>query len=96
MSDTTNQLLENLNALAAGLFLLTAFGIVAMRQAQRLLEFVHRAIAAARRVRRAAGLRHHSEHLYGVALGEPDQQANHRSVAFAQDGLRGNLHAPRN
>ena len=34
MSDTTNQLLDNLNALAAGLFLLTAFGIVAMRQAE--------------------------------------------------------------
>jgi hydrogenase-4 membrane subunit HyfE len=32
MSETTNQLLDNLNALAAGLFLLTAFGIVAMRQ----------------------------------------------------------------
>ena len=33
MSETTNQLLDNLNALIAGLFLLTAFGIVAMRQA---------------------------------------------------------------
>ena len=33
MNDATKQLLENLNALAAGLFLLTAFGIVAMRQA---------------------------------------------------------------
>ena len=56
MNDTTNQLLDNLNALATGLFLLTAFGIVAMRQARGLPEFVHRAIAAARGVRRAAGL----------------------------------------
>jgi hydrogenase-4 component E len=37
MSDTTNQLLDNLNALATGLFLLTAFGIVAMRQARGVL-----------------------------------------------------------
>jgi hydrogenase-4 membrane subunit HyfE len=37
MTETTNQLLDNLNALAAGLFLLTAFGIVAMRQVRGCL-----------------------------------------------------------
>ena len=37
MSDATRHLVENLNALAAGLFLLTAFGIVAMRQARGCL-----------------------------------------------------------
>ena len=37
MSDATRQLVENLNALATGLFLLTAFGIVAMRQARDCL-----------------------------------------------------------
>ena len=63
MSDATKQLLENLNALAAGLSLLTAFGIVAMRQAQGLPESVHRAIPAARRVRSAAGLALPARHI---------------------------------
>jgi hydrogenase-4 component E len=57
MSDATKQLLENLNALAAGLFLLTAFGIVAMRQARACLNLFI-----------LLGLRYGSEHLYGVAL----------------------------
>jgi len=37
MSDTLNQLLDNLNALVTGLFLLTAFGIVATRQVRGVL-----------------------------------------------------------
>ena len=68
MSDTTNQLLENLNALAAGLFLLTAFGIVAMRQARGVLHLfiLQSLLLAASAV--LLGLRFTSEHLYGVAL----------------------------
>ena len=68
MSDTTNQLLENLNALVTGLFLLTGFGIVAMRQARGVL---HLFIAQALLLAASAvllGLRYTSEHLYGVAL----------------------------
>jgi len=68
MSDPTRQLVENLNALATGLFLLTAFGIVAMRQARGCLHlFIAQslllAISAA-----LLGLRFDSGHLYGVAL----------------------------
>ena len=37
MSDATRKWCVNLNALAAGLFLLTSFGIVAMRQARGCL-----------------------------------------------------------
>jgi len=68
MSYTTNQLLENLNALVTGLFLLTGFGIVAMRQARGVL---HLFIAQALLLAASAvwlGLRYTSEHLYGVAL----------------------------
>jgi hydrogenase-4 membrane subunit HyfE len=68
MNATTNQLLENLNALAAGLFLLTAFGIVAMRQARGCL---HLFIAQSLLLASSAlllGLRYDSLHLYGVAL----------------------------
>lgn len=68
MSDATNQLLENLNALACGLFLLTGFGIVAMRQARGCL---HLFIAQSLLLASSAlllGLRYDSGHLYGVAL----------------------------
>ena len=68
MSDATKQLLENLNALAAGLFLLTAFGIVAMRQARGCLNlFIVQSLLLAASAA-LLGLRYHSGHLYGVAL----------------------------
>jgi hydrogenase-4 component E len=68
MSETTNQLLDNLNALVAGLFLLTAFGIVAMRQARGCLNlFIVQSLLLAASAA-LLGLRHRSEHLYGVAL----------------------------
>ena len=68
MSDSSNQLLENLNALAVGLFLLTGFGIVAMRQARGVLHLfiLQSLLLAASAV--LLGLRFTSEHLYGVAL----------------------------
>jgi hydrogenase-4 component E len=68
MSDTTNQLLVNLNALVAGLFLLAGFGIVAMRQARGCLNLfiVQSLLLAASAV--LLGLRYTSDHLYGVAL----------------------------
>ena len=68
MSEATSQLLENLNALACGLFLLTAFGIVAMRQARGCLNLfiVQSLLLAASAVLLA--LRFDSPHLYGVAL----------------------------
>ena len=68
MSETTNQLLENLNALAAGLFLLTAFGIVAMRQARGCLNlFIVQSLLLAASAA-LLGLRYGSGHLYGVAI----------------------------
>lgn len=68
MSDTTNQLLDNLNALVVGLFLLTAFGIVAMRQVRGCLNlFIAQSLLLAASAA-LLGLRHHTEHLYGVAL----------------------------
>ena len=68
MSDATNQLLDNLNALAAGLFLLTAFGIVAMRQAKACLNlFIVQSLLLAASAA-LLGLRYGSGHLYGVAL----------------------------
>ena len=64
----TKQLLENLNALAAGLFLLTAFGIVAMRQARGCLNlFIAQSLLLAASAA-LLGLRYDSGHLYGVAL----------------------------
>jgi len=61
-------LLENLNALAAGLFLLTAFGIVAMRQARACLHlFIAQSLLLAASAALLA-LRFHSPHLFGVAL----------------------------
>jgi hydrogenase-4 component E len=68
MSDTTKQMLDNLNALVAGLFLLTAFGIVAMRQARGCLNlFIAQSLLLAASAA-LLGLRHDSPHLYGVAI----------------------------
>jgi hydrogenase-4 component E len=68
MSDTTNQLLDNLNALCAGFFLLTAFGIVAVRQARGCLNlFIAQSLLLAASAF-LLGLRHQSTHLYGVAI----------------------------
>ncbi len=68
MSDATKQLLENLNALACGLFLLTAFGIVAMRQARGCLGlFIAQSLLLAASAL-LLGIRYDSGHLYGVAL----------------------------
>ncbi len=68
MSQTSLQLVENLNALATGLFLLTAFGMVAMRQARGCLYlFIAQSILLALSAA-LLGLRFDSGHLYGVAL----------------------------
>jgi hydrogenase-4 component E len=68
MNETTRQLFENLNALAAGLFLLTAFAIVAMRQAKACLNlFILQSLLLAASAA-LLGLRYDSGHLYGVAL----------------------------
>jgi hydrogenase-4 component E len=68
MSEATQQLLGNLNALAAGLFLLTAFGIVAMRQARGVLNlFIIQSLLLAASAA-LLGLRYGSGHLYGVAM----------------------------
>lgn len=63
-----NQMLENLNALVCGLFLLTAFGIVAMRQARSCLHlFIVQSLLLAGSAA-LLGLRFDSGHLFGVAL----------------------------
>ena len=68
MNNATKQLLENLNALAAALFLLTAFGIVAVRQARACLNlFILQSLLLAASAA-LLGLRYDSGHLYGVAL----------------------------
>lgn len=68
MSDATRQLLDNLNALVTGLFLLTAFGIVAMRQARGVLNlFIAQSLLLAASALLLA-LLYRSPHLYGVAL----------------------------
>jgi hydrogenase-4 component E len=68
MNEATSQLLENLNALACGLFLLTAFGIVATRQARGcLILFIVQSLLLAASAA-LLGLRFDSGHLYGVAL----------------------------
>jgi hydrogenase-4 component E len=68
MGGASLQLVENLNALATGLFLLTAFGIVAMRQARGCLYlFIAQSILLALSAA-LLGLRFDSGHLYGVAL----------------------------
>lgn len=70
MSDAAEKLsslLSNLNALATGLFLLTAFGIVAMRQARGVLNlFIAQSLLLAASAV-LLGLRFSAEHLYGVA-----------------------------
>jgi hydrogenase-4 component E len=68
MSTATQSVLANLNALAAGLFLLTAFGIVAMRQVRGCLYlFIAQSLLLAASAA-LLGLRFGSAHLYGVAL----------------------------
>lgn len=68
MSNATAMLVENLNALVAGLFLLTAFGILAMRQARACLHmFIVQSLLLAASAA-LLGLRFHSVHLYGVAI----------------------------
>jgi hydrogenase-4 component E len=63
-----NQWLENLNALVGGLFLLTAFGMVAMRQAKGCLNlFITQSLLLAASAL-LLGLRHQSGHLFAVAL----------------------------
>ena len=68
MTDPIASLVENLNALATGLFLLTAFGIVAMRQARGcLMLFIAQSLLLAASAT-LLGWRFDSGHLYGVAL----------------------------
>ena len=68
MSAATQPLLENLNALAAGLFLLTAFGMVATRQVRGCLYlFIAQSLLLATSAA-LLGLQFNSTHLYGVAL----------------------------
>lgn len=68
MSEAARELVVNLNALAAGLFLLTSFGIVAMRQARGCLHlFIAQSLLLAASAA-LLGLRFDSGHLYGVAL----------------------------
>ncbi len=68
MSPLSAPLLDNLNAMVAGLFLLTAFGIVAMRQARGCLNlFIVQSLLLAASAA-LLGLRYHSEHLLDVAL----------------------------
>lgn len=68
MNEAAKQLIVNLNALAAGLFLLTSFGIVAMRQARGCLHlFIAQSLLLAASAA-LLGLRFDSGHLYGVAL----------------------------
>ncbi|HEV8714167.1 MAG TPA: hypothetical protein VGX03_15235 [Candidatus Binatia bacterium] len=64
----TTALLGNVNALAGGLFLLTAFGMVATRQARGCLNlFITQSLLLAASAF-LLGLQHHSWHLYGVGL----------------------------
>lgn len=66
MDAATNQLLNNLNGLVTGLFLLSAFGIVAMRQARGCLNlFIAQSILLAASAT-LLGMRYHSAHLYGL------------------------------
>ncbi|MBS0325254.1 MAG: hypothetical protein JSS46_01760 [Proteobacteria bacterium] len=68
MSDGAAQLLDSLDALACGLFLLTSFGIVATRQARGCLQlFIAQSLLLAASAA-LLGLRFHAAHLYGVAL----------------------------
>jgi hydrogenase-4 component E len=68
MNDTTMTPLDSLNLLVGGLFLLSAFGIVAVRQIKACLElFVIQSLLLAASAL-LLGLQHHSGALYGVAL----------------------------
>jgi hydrogenase-4 component E len=68
MDPSTNQLFENLNALVGGLFLLTAFGMVATRQVRGCLNlFIMQSLLLAASAA-LLGFLHHAEHLYGVAV----------------------------
>ncbi len=68
MNDTTSHLLNNLNAMVTGMFLLTAFGIVATRQLRGVLVLfvVQSLLLAASAI--LLGLRYQTGELYGVAL----------------------------
>jgi len=67
-NETFTALLTNVNALAGGLFLLTAFGIVATRQARGGLNlFIAQSLLLAASAF-LLGLRHHSWHLHGVGI----------------------------
>ena len=68
MLESSHQLLENLNAMVGGLFLLAAFGMVATRQVQGCLNlFIAQSLLLAASAS-LLGLRHQAEHLYGVAI----------------------------
>ena len=68
MIETTNQWLNNLNALTAGLFLLTAFGLVAMRQVRACLQlFIAQSLLLAVSAF-LLSLHYQSDHLLGVAV----------------------------
>ena len=65
---TMQSSLHGLNTLCCGLFLLTAFGMVATRQAKGCLNlFIAQSLLLAASAL-LLGLEHHSEHLYGVAI----------------------------
>jgi len=66
--NTVGSVLGALNTLAGGLFLLTAFGMVATRQARGCLTlFIAQSLLLAASAL-LLGLRHHSAHLFGVAV----------------------------
>jgi hydrogenase-4 membrane subunit HyfE len=68
MDGSMNQWLDNINALVGGLFLLTAFGMVAMRQVKGCLNlFITQSLLLAASAL-VLGLRHQSGHLFAVAL----------------------------
>ena len=65
---TFDSVLHGLNTLCGGLFLLTAFGMVAMRQARGCLNlFIGQSLLLAASAFLLA-VEHHAEHLYGVAI----------------------------
>ncbi len=65
---TMQSMLHGLNTLCGGLFLLTAFGMVAMRQARGCLNlFIAQSLLLAASAF-LLGVEHHSEHLFGVAI----------------------------
>jgi hydrogenase-4 component E len=65
---TMQSVLHGLNTLCGGLFLLTAFGMLTMRQAKACLNlFIAQSLLLAASAFLLA-VEHHAEHLYGVAL----------------------------